>query len=76
MIIEIKNIPFAIEHKCDHDVIYISSAKLHGYELVDIISPEWLDVMLDEVIEIIKQENEESKYENAIDDYQNRWVEL
>jgi len=76
MIIEIQGVPFRVEHDCDDDVIYISSAKLHGYELVDIISHEWLDVMLDEVIEIIKQENEESKYENAIDDYQNRWVEL
>jgi hypothetical protein len=32
--------------------------------------------MLDKVIETIQQENEEAKYENAIDDYQNRWVEL
>lgn len=76
MIIEIERIPFAVEHECDDDDIYISSAKLHGYELVNIISQEWLDAMLSEVIEIIKQENEESKYENAIDDYQNRWVEL
>lgn len=70
MIITIEKIPFTVEYGCDDDVIYISSAKLHGYELVDILSPEWLDVMLDKVIEIIEQENEEAKYENAIDNWE------
>ena len=76
MIIEINNVPFKIEHDCDDDVIYLSSVKLHDYELVELISPEWLDVMLDKVIKRLEEDNEECKYENAIDDYQNRWVEL
>lgn len=76
MIIEIKNVPFAIEHDCDDKVVYLSSVKLHDYELVELISPEWLDVMLDKVIKRLEEDNEESKHENAIDDYQNKWVEL
>jgi len=72
MIIDIQGVPLTVEHDCDDDVIYISSAKLHGYELVDIISPEWLDVMLDKVIKHIEEDNEDAKFENAIDD----WVEL
>lgn len=76
MIIEIEKVPFAVEYDTDDGEPYISSVKLHGYELAELISPEWLDVMLDKVIKHIDEENEDSKYENAIDDYQNKWVEL
>ena len=76
MIIEIKNVPFAIEHDCNDEGVYLSSVELHDYELIELISPEWLDVMLDKVIKRLEEDNEECKYENAIDDYQNRWVEL
>ena len=69
IIIEIQGVPFYVEHDCDDDVIYISSAKLHGYELVAVVSPEWLDVMLDKVIKHIEEQNEEAKFENAIDNW-------
>lgn len=61
MIIEIKNVPFAVEYDTDDGDIYISSAKLHGYELIELISPEWLDVMLDKVIKQIEKDNQEFK---------------
>lgn len=76
MIIEIEKVPFAVEYDTDDDNPYISSVKLHGYELAELISLEWLDVMLDKVIKRVEEDNEDSKYESAIDDYQNRWVEL
>lgn len=76
MIIEIKNVPFAVEYDTDDGDIYLSSVELHDYELIELISPEWLDVMLDKVIKRLEEDNEECKYENAIDDYQNKWVEL
>lgn len=64
MIIEIQGVPFHAEHACDDDVIYLSSVKLHDYELVELISPEWLDVMLDKVIKQIEKDNQELKNDN------------
>lgn len=64
MIIEIKNVPFAVEYDTDDGDIYLSSVKLHDYELVELISPEWLDVMLDKVIKQIEKDNQELKNEN------------
>jgi hypothetical protein len=60
MIIEIQGIPFHVEHACEDGDIYLSSVKLQGYELVNILSPEWLDVILDKVIKHIEEENKEA----------------
>ena len=64
MIIEIKNVPFAVEYDTDDGDIYLSSVKLHDYELVELISPEWLDVILDKTILQIDKSNQELKNDN------------
>ena len=42
---------------------------LHGYELDGIISQDWLGVIYDKVIAYIEEQNEEAKFENAIDNW-------
>lgn len=76
MIIELDNIPFSVEYDSDDGQLYFTSIKLHGYELFDVLTEEAIINLENKLQVVIFDENEESKYENAIDDYQNRWVEL
>lgn len=76
MIIELDNIPFSVEYDTDDDQLYLTSIKLHGYELFEVLTEETITNLENKLQVVIFDENEESKYENAIDDYQNRWVEL
>ena len=64
MIIELDKIPFSVEYDTDDGDIYLSSVKLHDYELVELISPEWLDILLDKVIKQIEKDNQELKNDN------------
>jgi hypothetical protein len=76
MIIDIQGVPLVVEYGFEDDEIYIDTVSLHGYDVTEIIGQDWLDVILDTVIASIEEDNEEAKFENAIDDCQNRWVEL
>lgn len=69
MIIDIQGVPLAVEHDFDDGELYISSVMLHGYELDGIISQDWLGVIYDKVIAYIEEQNEEAKFENAIDNW-------
>ena len=76
MIIELDKIPFSVEYDTDDGQLYFTSIKLHGYELFDVLTEEAIINLENKLVVILAEQNEESKYENAIDDYQNRWVEL
>ena len=76
MIIELDKIPFSVEYDTDDGQLYLTSIKLHGYELFDVLTEEAITKLENKLVVIIDEQNEESKYENAIDDYQNKWVEL
>ena len=76
MIIELDKIPFSVEYDTDDGQLYLTSIKLHDYELFDVLIEETIISLENKLICILDEQNEECKYENAIDDYQNRWVEL
>ena len=76
MIIELDKIPFSVEYDTDDGQLHFTSIKLHGYELFDVLIEETIISLENKLICILDEQNEECKYENAIDDYQNRWVEL
>lgn len=76
MIIELDKIPFSVEYDTDDDQLYLTSIKLHGYELFDVLTEETITNLENKLVVILAEQNEECKYENAIDDYQNKWVEL
>ena len=76
MIIELDKIPFSVEYDTDDGQLYLTSIKLHDYELFDVLIEETIISLENKLICILDEQNEECKYENAIDDYQNRWVGL
>lgn len=76
MIIELDKIPFSVEYDTDDGLLYLTSIKLHDYELFDVLTEETITNLENKLICILDEQNKECKYENAIDDYQNRWVEL
>jgi hypothetical protein len=70
MIIDIQGVPLVVKYGFEDDEIYIDTVSLHGYDVTGIISQDWLDVILDKVIASIEEDNEEAKFENAIDDWE------
>ena len=76
MIIEIDDIPFKVEYGYDDDCLYLTNAVLHGYDLIDFLSDEAMERIENKIIKRLAEEHEENKFENAIDDYGNRWIEL
>lgn len=69
MIIEIDNIPFSVEYDTDDGELYLSSAKLNDYELIDVLAEEVKGMIEKKLIFFLEEENEDSKYDGAIDDY-------
>jgi hypothetical protein len=69
MIIEIENIPFSVEYDTDDGELYLSSAKLNDYELIDVLTEEVKETIEKKLIFVLEEENEDSKYDGAIDDY-------
>lgn len=69
MIIEIENIPFSVEYDTDDGELYLSSAKLNDYELIDVLTEEVIEKLEKKIIFVLEEENEDSKYDGAIDDY-------
>lgn len=69
MIIEIENIPFSVEYDTDDGELYLSSAKLNDYELIDVLTEDVIEKLEKKIIFILEEENEDSKYDGAIDDY-------
>lgn len=69
MIIEIENIPFSVEYDTDDGELYLSSAKLNDYELIDVLAEDVIEKLEKKLIFVLEEENEDSKYDGAIDDY-------
>lgn len=69
MIIKYENVPFNVEYDFDDDEVYLSSIKIDGHDMTKLLGQYILDALLDKVIEHLKKDNEESKFENAIDDW-------
>ena len=60
MIIEIKGVPLHVEHACEDGELYIDTISLDGYDITEIISQDWLNVILDKVIKHIEEDNKEA----------------
>ena len=65
MLIEIKGVEFSVEHEVEDGEVYLSSVKINNNELIELISPEWLDVILDKTILQIDKSNQELKNDNC-----------